>query len=151
VAKEKLRLFADVDPGLEMVRKGNTTSFRIDNAFSTRLKKLDDKKRARVAKTRASMEFDTNGNGQQRLDLGDTPLTNSYLGYVINENNPREPSVYFVVNDESGRHAWEPIELVARKKEPPMGLAAPQTQLEEPLEPSRARIKSDATKDKKNG
>lgn len=151
VAKEKLRLFADIDPGLEMVRKGNATSLRIDNAFTARLKKLDDKKRARVAKTRASMSFDTNSGEQWALDLQDSPLTNSYLGYVINENNPLEPSVYFVVNDEAGKHAWEPIELVGHKK--PEAILLPETQpsTEEPQESSRARIKGGAAKDKKTG
>ena len=47
----KLRQFAEVDPGLKMVRSGNATSLRIDNAFVARFKKLDDKKKVNGSKT----------------------------------------------------------------------------------------------------
>lgn len=150
LTKQKLHRFAEIDPGLTVVRKGNATTLRIDDAFSARIKKLDDKKRARVARTRASRDFNRNRPEQGRLDLNDSPLTNSYLGYVPNENNPLRPSVYFVVNDETGQHAWAPIELVSANINQGALVPLAENQEEEPKERSRARVKN-ANQKKKSG
>ena len=152
VTKEKLRRFAEIDPGLKMVRRGNATSLHIEGAFASRVKKLDDKKRARISRTRASRDFDVNGGRQGSLDLQDKPLTNAYLGYVANENDPRRPSVYFVVNDAEGKHAWEPIELVAKPGAAGALIPATNPPDDGTPEPSRARIRMGAMpKEKKTG
>jgi hypothetical protein len=140
LTKDKLQRFADMDPGLQLVRRGNATSLRIDDAFLTRIKKLDDKKRARVSRTRASWRFDrNNGSGQASFDFNDRPLTTSYLGYVPNENNLLSPSVFFVVNNEVGKHAWEPIELMRAVSEETE--LSPNAQSEEQETGTRARVK----------
>lgn len=150
LTKDKLQRFAEIDPGLVMVRKGNATSLRMDDAFSARIKRLDDKKRARVARTRASRDFNRNLATQGSLDLKDRPLTSSYLGYVPNENDPLRPSVYFVVNDEHGHHAWEPIELVSVVADQGSLIPLAEIQSDEPKERSRARVKNSSQK-KKSG
>lgn len=150
LTKEKLQRFAEIDPGLAVIRRGNATSLRMDDAFTARIKRLDEKKRARLSRTRASRDFNQNRSGQGSLSLEDKPLTASYLGYVPNENDPLRPSIFFVVNDETGRHAWEPIELVSGATI--QTSLVPLTETEEPRERSRARVKQNAPgKKSRNG
>jgi hypothetical protein len=140
--KDRVQRFADIDPGLEMVRRGNATSMMMDKAFLIRTKKQDEQRRPRVSRTKASMQFNRNSEDQGAFDLGDCPLTTGYLGYTTNENDLRRPSLYFVVNGPDGRHAWEPIELSAAA---PAVIGLPQIaapEEKEPVQRSRARVKA---------
>jgi hypothetical protein len=140
--------FAEIDEGLSIQRKGNATALRVEDGFLVRPKKLDKKLRAKIAKTRSSKNFDRNKT-QGSFEFGDAPLTTGYLGYLPNDSDLKRPTVYLVVNDENGRHAWEPIELVDI-----MAATAPAAQpqienLDEQPKTSRARVKSGKSENRK--
>ncbi len=136
LTKERVVALVAKDVGLRLMRKGNATSVDVEGKFNVRIKKLDEKLRARVSKTRASRAFDRN---QPSLDLRDRPATNTYFGYAPTENDPLRPQMYLVCHDENGKNAWEPIPILL--EDTPSLISAP-TQEPATAQPrSRAKVK----------
>ena len=135
LTKERLVGLAAADVGLQLIRKGNATSVDVDGQFNVRIKKLDEKLRARLSKTRASRAFDRN---QQKLDLRDQPATNAYFGYAPTSNDPLHPQMYLVCHDENGRNAWEPIPVILEETPSLIPVTSPEAA---PQPKSRAKVK----------
>jgi hypothetical protein len=107
---------------------------------------LFDNLHANTGKTQYSMDFDHQVPVQAEL-FEDAELTHIYLGYVATENDPLNPPVYLVCNDEAGEIAWNiPLN---RTLPPPSAVVAPLTPTTPtPDAPRRIRVKDGVSKKK---
>ena len=129
---------------LQPFRDGNATYFGAHSKFTLRIKKLFDDLRANTGKTQLSFDFDRQTPVPGEL-FSDADLTHIYLGYVAAENDPLNPPIYLVCNNEAGGIAWE-IPLTRRAPPPgaeitPLPPATPQSD-----EPRRVRVKPNVEK-----
>lgn len=137
---DRLAAFCEGAKGYQLLRDGNATYVGVRSKFTLRAKKLFDDLHANTGKTQQSFAFDHQEPVQIEL-FDDENLTHLYLGYVATENDPLNPAVYLVCNDEAGEVAWSiplnrpalPSSGVTITELPP---APP------PPEPKRIRVKS---------
>jgi hypothetical protein len=142
--KERLTAYCEATKGLQPFRDGNATYFGAHSKFALRIKKLFDDLRANTGKTQLSFDFDRQTPVPGEL-FSDADLTHIYLGYVATENDPLNPPVYLVCNNEAGGIAWD-IPLTRRPPSPPGGEITPLPPTAPPDEPRRIRVKSNAEK-----
>ncbi len=138
---ERLAAFCDGTKGFQMLREGNATYVGAFSKFTLRAKKLFDNLHANTGKTQESFAFDHQEPVQAEL-FEDASLTHLYLGYVATENDPLNPQIYLVCNNEAGEVAWS---IPLNRPSPPSGghvvtlpLAAPVP----PTTPRRVRVKN---------
>jgi hypothetical protein len=143
--KERLTAFCDETKGFQPVRDGNATYFGAYSKFTLRIKKLFDDLHANTGKTQISFDFDHQTPVPGEL-FSDDDLTHIYLGYVATENDPLNPPVYLVCNNETGEIAWE-IPLTRRAPPPSGGTITPLVPTLPPAdEPRRIRVKPNVEK-----
>ena len=129
-----------------MLRDGNATYIGAFSKFTLRAKKLFDNVHANTGKTQQSFDFDHQSPVQAEM-FADAGLTHLYLGYVATENDPLNPPVYLVCNDEAGEVAWS---IPISRATPPSGggvvtpLPAPPPA--PPAPPRRVRVKNKLNK-----
>lgn len=145
--KERLTLFCAETPGFHPVFDGNATYFGAHSKFLIRPKKLFDNLHANTGKTQLSFDYDHQFPVPVQLDLfaEETP-TNIYLGYVPTENDPLNPPIYLVCNDDTGDIAWS-IHLNGSAPSPGATLEPTTPTAPAPdSEPRRVRVKDAAQK-----
>jgi|GEM_PF-3575907 len=144
--KERLTAYCEATKGFQPSRDGNATFFGAFSKFTIRIKKLFDNLHANTGKTQYSLEFDHQIPVQADLFDG-TELTHIYLGYVATENDPLNPPIYLVCNDETGDIAWNiPLN---RRPPPPGAVITPlPPSAPAPDAPRRVRAKPNAAKKK---
>lgn len=82
--------------------KNQTTYFNCCGVFRILIKKSDEDGLVELAKTQASLDFQSN-EGQLVLNPDVIPdITNLYLSYVPNPDDPREPSVFLICPCDEG-------------------------------------------------
>lgn len=144
--KVRLTAYCETVPGFQLVELGNATFFGAFSKFTIRIKKLFDNLHANTGKTQYSFEFDHQIPVQADL-FDDAALTHLYLGYVATENDPLNPPIYLVCNDEAGKVAWNiPLN---RLSPPPSDVVTPLPfSPPSPDTPQRVRVKDGARKKK---
>jgi hypothetical protein len=149
--KERLSEFCDKTPGFQKCEDGNATYFGAYSKFLIRPKKLFDNLHANTGKTQLSFDYDHQLAVYVQLDLFEQEgPTNIYLGYVPTENDPLNPPVYLVCNNEAGDVEWS----ILLNKEPPPPSATLEPPAPAPIgpdEPRRVRVKKPAADNKKAG
>jgi hypothetical protein len=145
--KERMIAYCDANRGLDYVRRGNTTLFCGKNEFVWKIKKINDHFKIARNDSQACFDFDHNRNTQLPL-LEDIDPTLLYLGWVPTENDPLNPPVYLVCNNERGEVEWA-IRLYPSAL-PPAAAIIP-TEPSAPDAPSRVRAKRSARKPASNG
>jgi hypothetical protein len=142
--------YCEATPGLQVCYEGNATFFGANSTWLIRPKKLSDTLHANTGKTQYSFDFDH----QLPVDVDlieDLDPTHLYLGYVPTENDPLNPPVYLVCNNEAGAVEWQ-IHLNPPAPPPAVPITPPAPTPAGPEEPRRVRIKADtATKKADNG
>jgi hypothetical protein len=141
--KERLNAYCESTKGFQSIRDGNATYFGAYSKFTLRIKKLFDDLHANTGKTQLSLDFDHQVPVQGEL-FSDDDLTHIYLGYVAIENDPLNPPVYLVCNDEAGKIAWN-IPLTTSAP-PPSAVLTPPTAPSSPSPdaPQRVRVRPGA-------
>jgi hypothetical protein len=146
--KERLTAFAETTKGFQVLRDGNATFFGVFSKFTIRIKKLFDNLHANTGKTQYSLDFDHQMPVQVELFGDELELTNLYLGYVPTENDPLNPPVYLVCNNEMGQVEWS-IHLNPTAPAPPQTLEPPVPFASAPdTEPRRVRVKTKVAESK---
>jgi len=146
--KGRLIAFAEATKGFQVLREGNATFFGVSSKFTVRIKKLFDNLHANTGKTQYSLDFDHQVPVQVELFGDELELTHLYLGYVATENDPLNPPIYLVCNDEAGQVEWS-IHLNPTSPRPPVTLEPPVPIAPAPdTEPRRVRVKREATERK---
>jgi hypothetical protein len=142
--KERLTSYCESTTGFQPIREGNATYFGVHSKFTLRIKKLFDDLSANTGKTQLSFQFDRQVPVQGEL-FSDDDLTHVYLGYVAIENDPLNPPVYLVCNNEAGKVEWN-IPLTSSAPPPPSGIISPPTAPppSSPDAPRRIRVRPDA-------
>jgi hypothetical protein len=145
IIAERLTAYCEATKGFQPVRDGNATYFGVHSKFTLRIKKLFDDLHANTGKTQISFDFDHQTPVPGEL-FSDDDLTHIYLGYVATENDPLNPPVYLVCNNEAGGIAWE-IPLTRRPPPPSGGEFTPLPSTMSPAdEPRRIRVKPNLEK-----
>jgi hypothetical protein len=140
--KDRMTEFSDKTPGFHKCVDGNATYFGAHSKFLIRLKKLFDDLHANTGKTQLSFQYDHQLPMPVQLDLFEQlEPTNIYLGYVPTENDPLNPLVYMVCNNEAGEIEWS-IPLNREPPPPSHVLEPPAVPPSGPEEPRRVRIKN---------
>lgn len=142
--KERLIAYSDRTKGLQVVREGNATYFGAHSKFTLRIKKLFDDLKANTGKTQMSFDFDHQTPVTGEL-FSNADLTHVYLGYVATENDPLNPPVYLVCNNEAGAIEWK-IPLTRRPPIPPSAEFPPAPTVPPSDEPRRVKVKPTAEK-----
>jgi len=144
--KERLTAYSEATRGFQPLTDGNATFFGAFSKFTIRIKKLFDNLHANTGKTQYSFEFDHQVPVQAEL-IQDAGLTHLYLGYVATENDPLNPQIYLVCNNEAGEISWN-IPLI-RRLPPPGAVVTPlPPTTTAPDAPRRIRVKDGASKKK---
>jgi hypothetical protein len=140
--KDRLTEFCDKTPGFQPCIDGNATYFGAHSKFLIRPKKLFDNLHANTGKTQLSFEYDHQIPVPVQLELFEEwEPTNLYLGYVPTENDPLNPPVYLVCNNEAGKVEWSI--LLNREPPPPSAVLEPPVPPSTgPEEPRRVRVKN---------
>lgn len=144
--KERLTAFSEATKGFHRLTDGNATFFGAFSKFTIRIKKLSDELYANTGKTQYSLAFDRQEPVQPEL-FSDEELTHLYLGYVATENDPLNPPIYLVCNNEAGEVAWD-IPLTRRSPPPGAGVTPLIPSAPTPDTPRRVRAKPDTAKKK---
>jgi hypothetical protein len=143
--KEKLTAYAEATKGFQILKDGNATFFGAFSKFTIRIKKLFDNLHANTGKTQYSFEFDHQVPVQAELFGDELLLTHLYLGYVSTENDPLNPPIYLVCNNELGQIEWS-LHLNPTAPPAPATLEPPAPAPE--TEPRRVRVKKEAAERK---
>jgi hypothetical protein len=143
--KERLTAYVEANKGFEVLRDGNATFFGVFSKFTVRVKKLFDNLHANTGKTQYSFDFDRQVPVQIEMFGDELELTHLYLGYVATENDPLNPPIYLVCNNEAGQVEWS-IHLNPTAPPTPATLELPAPVAPAPdTEPRRVRVKREAT------
>jgi hypothetical protein len=145
--KERLIAYSEATKGFQLICDGNATYFGVHSKFTLRIKKLFDDLHANTGKTQLSFGFDRQVPVQGEL-FSDEDLTHLYLGYVAIENDPLNPPVYLVCNNEVGKIEWN-IPLTSSAPPPPIEMISPPTAPSSPDTPRRVRVRPDAPQKKR--
>jgi hypothetical protein len=136
--KERLTAYCESTAGFQPLRDGNATYFGAFSKFTIRIKKLFDDLHANTGKTQLSFGWDHQAPIQAEL-FSDSELTHLYLGYVAIENDPLNPLVYLVCNNEAGNIAWN---IPLNRRSPlPGAMLTPPTRLSTPTRDAPRRIR----------
>jgi hypothetical protein len=135
--KERLTAYCESARGLQPLRDSNATYFGVHSKITIRIKKLFDNLHANTGKTQLSFDFDHQVSIAAEL-FEDLDPTNIYLGYVATENDPLNPAIYLVCNNEVGEIAWNiPLTLLSPPPTTVINPSAPSS----PDVPRRAHVK----------
>jgi len=145
--KERMIAYCDDHRGLDYVRRRGMTLFCGKNVFVWKIKKINDHFAIARNDTQACFNFDHNNADQLPL-LEDIDPTLLYLGWVPTENDPLNPPIYLVCNNERGKMEW----AIRLYPSPPASVTEIEpTEPSAPAAPSRVRVKRSARKSASDG
>jgi hypothetical protein len=99
---DRLRLLLDDRADVKVSDRNQTTYFGCCAQFRILVKKSDEEGLVELPKTQASFDFQCN-EGQYVLNPDVIPdITNLYLSYVPNDDDPTQPSVFLICPCEEG-------------------------------------------------
>lgn len=127
----ELRGMFDGDPSVRIRDENQTTYFGLLREYQMLVKKADEVGAVELSKTQTSFLFQSN-DGQLVLDEELFPeVTNLYLSYVPNEDDPRNPQVLLICPRDGGYHWIHEIEPPAAVIAGEIGTSVPPDNLPE--------------------
>lgn len=107
---DRLRTVLDGKDDIRIKDENQTTYFLLKSEYKVLVKKTDEDGTVQLTKSQMSFEFQANEE-QIAFDNNVIPeLTNLYLGYVPNLQEPRSPAVFLVCPSKTGHHWLHELE-----------------------------------------
>ncbi len=107
---DRLRVALDGKEGIRIKDENQTTYFLLHQEYRILVKKSNEDGAVKLTKTQTSFDFQANEDQFAFVSEVIPDATNLYLGYVPNEQDPRNPSVVLVCPSERGSYWMHELE-----------------------------------------